>query len=126
MDKKIIKQVTRGTLYAVITTLALVLLFAGVLIVAPISDGAIKPVVQVIKVLSIFVGVIVALKHVNNRGWMYGGIVGLIYTVLAFFVFSIIYNEFGVTSGLLTDMLFAVVIGAISAMVLKTLRSQAV
>ena len=121
-----VRSVTRGTLYAIIVNLALVLLFAGVLMLVPVSDAITKPVVQIIKVLSIFIGVMIALKQIEQRGWLFGGIVGLCYTVLAFLIFSIIYSEFSITGGFLTDMVFAVLIGAISAMLLKTMKSQSI
>lgn len=126
MTKPYVKSIARGTLYALIVSLVLVFAFAGLLLTFPIGDGITKPVVQVIKVLSIFVGVMIALKQLTSRGWFYGGIVGLIYTVFAFLIFSIIYSDFSITSGLLTDMIFAAIIGAISAMLLKTLRTEAV
>ena len=121
-----VKPVAKGIIYAIVTTLVLVLVFAGVLISAPMAEGATKPIVQIIKVLSIFAGVMVALRSVEKNGWLYGGIVGLLYTVLAFFVFSILVAEFEISNGLLTDMIFAVAIGAISAMLLKTMRASAV
>ena len=126
MKNSIIRHVTRGTLYAIIASLVLVLALAGLLVTVPISDAVTKPIVQVIKVLSIFFGVMIALKHIDGRGWLFGGIVGLCYTVLAFFVFSILYNEFSITNGLLADMVFSIIIGALSAMLLKTMRTQAI
>lgn len=118
--------VIRGILHAVILSLVLVLVFALVIWAAGLSSGAIKPVVQVIKVASIFWGVVVAIRHIERHGWLFGALVGLLYMVLIFFVFSIVDADFGITSGLIADILFACVIGAFSAMILKTLRAQVV
>ena len=120
------RAVTRGILHAVIASLVLVFLFALIILVAGLPSSAIKPGTQVIKVFSIFWGVAVALRGVGKRGWVFGALVGLLYTVIIFFVFSIISSDFGLVSGLLTDCLFACVIGVFSAMILKTLRSNAV
>ena len=125
-ENSVARHVTRGTLYAIIVSLVLVLLFAGIIMITPISDAITKPVVQIIKVISIFIGVMIALKHIQKRGWLFGAVVGLCYTVLAFFVFSIVYNEFSITNGLLTDMIFAVIIGALSAMLFKTMKAQTI
>ena len=117
--------VVRGVLHAVIVSLVLVFVFALILLAAGLPSGAIKPCAQVIKVLSIFWGVAVALRHVEKRGWLFGALVGLLYTVIIFFIFSIIDTNFGITSGLLTDILFACIIGAFSAMIRTTISSNA-
>jgi len=120
------KAVIRGILHAVIVSLALVLLFALLLLFTGMPSSYIKPGVQIIKVLSIFWGVTVAIRHIEKRGWMFGALIGFLYTVAIFLIFSIIDTSFGIVSGLITDGLFACAIGTISAMILKTLRAQTV
>ena len=120
------RAVTKGILHAVILSLVLVFAFALIVLVAGLPSGAIKPGAQVIKVLSIFWGVVVALRGIEKRGWLFGALVGLLYTVIIFLIFSIIDSKFGITSGLLADSLFACVIGVISALILKTLRARAI
>ena len=119
------RAVTRGILHAVIVSFVLVFVFALIILVAGLPSGAIKPGAQIIKVLSIFWGVVVALRGIEKRGWMFGALVGLMYTVIIFLIFSIIDTNFGITSGLLADILFACLIGVFSAMILKTLRTRA-
>ena len=116
---------TRGTLYAVILTLVSVLIFALLVKVFGMSSGAIKPITQIIKVVSIFIGVLVVLRTVEKRAWLHGAILGLVYTVLAFFIFSIIDKNFSITSGLLIDIILAIVIGIISAMLLRMRKRAA-
>ena len=113
------KQVVKGTLHGVIATLLLVLLFALVVRFAGIGGGMITVIAQIIKVVSIFYGVRVALREIDKRGYIFGALVGLLYMVLSFFIFSILDNGFSVTVGLLNDLLFAVVIGIISALLIK-------
>jgi putative membrane protein (TIGR04086 family) len=121
-----VKHVTRGSLYAIISTLLLVLVFAVFIFAAGLDGAATKPIAQIIKVASIFFGVYIALKHIEKNGWLWGGVIGLIYTVLAFFVFSIVDSTFSITGGLITDMLFACAIGVISAVLLKVMQTKAV
>ena len=120
------RAVIRGILHAVIVSLILVFVFALVILVAGLPSGIIKPGAQVIKVLSIFWGVVIALRGIEKRGWLFGGLIGLLYTVIIFFVFSIISTDFGITSGILADIIFACVIGIFSAMILKTLRARTI
>ena len=110
---------TRGTLYALVLTLAGVLIFAFVVKFAGISDSVIRPIIQIIKALSIFTGVYFLLKRIEKRAWMHGGILGLVYTVLAFFILSIIDSNFSVTGGFFIEALFALAVGMGSALLLR-------
>jgi putative membrane protein (TIGR04086 family) len=126
-DKNVLlKAILRGVLYAVITSLVLVLLLALVIRLTGMADAVIKPVVQVIKVLSVFVGVAVALRDVAKRGYIWGAVVGLVYTVLTFFIFSILDNSFSITTGLPVDMLFALAVGAASSMLVRVMRASVI
>jgi putative membrane protein (TIGR04086 family) len=115
----IIKSLLKGILWAVVTSLVLVLALALVIQITGLADSLIKPIMQIIKVLSIFFGVMIALRSIEKRGWLFGALVGLVYTVLAFFIFSIMNSDFSITAGLIADMFFAIIIGAVSAFILR-------
>ena len=131
MKRQIIRNTTtraviKGILHSVILSLILVFAFALVILVSGLPSGFIRPGAQIIKVLSIFWGVAVALRGIDKRGWLFGALIGLLYTVIIFLIFSIIDTNFGITSGLLADILFACGIGLISALILKTLRAKTI
>ena len=115
---------TRGLLYALTLTLAAFLIFAMVIKFAGLSGGTIKPVVQIIKALAIFTGVYAALRTIEKRAWLHGGILGLVYTVLAFFILSIIDSSFSLTGGFMVEALFALVVGLVSALLLRLRKRE--
>ena len=80
-------SVAKGVLVAVCISLVLVLLFAFLLKFTNIPESTIKPVNQVIKGLSIFIGVFVGLKKSKELGLVSGLLIGLIYTIAAFLIF---------------------------------------
>jgi putative membrane protein (TIGR04086 family) len=114
-----VRSHTIGTLFALVLTLTGVLVFALIVKYAGVPDTVIKPLVQGIKALSIFTGVYAALKGIEKRAWMHGGILGIIYTVLAFFALSIIDKNFSITGGFFVEAAFALVVGIVSAMILR-------
>jgi len=131
MRRRIIKNdtaraVIKGILHAVILSLILVFAFALIILISGLPSGFIRPGAQIIKVLSIFWGVAVALKGIEKRGWLFGALVGLLYTVIIFLIFSIIDTNFGITTGLLADTLFACAIGVVSELIFKMLRAKAI
>ncbi|MCL2756257.1 MAG: TIGR04086 family membrane protein [Firmicutes bacterium] len=120
-----IRQILKGTLYGLVTTMVLILFFAIFVRFAGIGSTTIGIITQVIKVISIFIAVRIALREIKKRGYLFGGIIGIVYTVLTFFIFSIITTEFSITTGILFEFLFAITIGAASALLLKMGRREA-
>ena len=110
-------SVAKGVMVAVCISLVLVLLFAFLLKFTNIPESTIKPVNQVIKGLSILMGVFVGLKRKKELGLVSGLLIGLIYTIVAFLVFSCLGGVFAFDLTLLTDLLFGAVMGAICGII---------
>ena len=70
-------SVAKGALVAVCVSLVLVLLFAFLLKFTNIPESTIKPVNQVIKGLSILIGVFVGLRKSKELGLVSGLLIGL-------------------------------------------------
>ena len=115
----------RGTLYALLLTLASILIFAFAVQMAGLNDSVIGPATQVFKTISIFIGVMAVARVINKRAWMHGAILGLTYTALIFLLLSIIYSNFSITSGFLIEAAFAAAIGLFSAMLLRLRKRDA-
>jgi putative membrane protein (TIGR04086 family) len=114
-----LKKLFKGLLWSMILTLGFVLIFAFIIKQANLGDAVIKPVVQVIKVVCILVGVGITIRNTGGKGWLWGGIVGVLYTVFAFCIFSAIDGSFEVNLSALNDLVFAMIIGVISAMLFR-------
>lgn len=114
-----LKKLFKGVLWAITLTLCLVLAFAGIVRAANLDDSIIKPVVQGIKVLAILVGVGICVRNTSGHGWLWGSIMGVLYTVFAFCIFAAIDGTFQVDISALNDLVFAVITGIISAMLFR-------
>ena len=117
-------SVAKGALVAVCVSLVLVLLFAFLLKFTNIPESAIKPVNQVIKGLSILIGVFVGLKRSKELGLVSGLLIGFIYTIVAFIIFSILGGIFAFDLTFLTDILFGAVMGAICGIICVNLKKS--
>ena len=117
-------SVAKGVMVAVCISLVLVLLFAFLLKFTNIPESTIKPVNQVIKGLSILMGVFVGLKRKKELGLVSGLLIGLIYTIAAFLVFSCLGGAFSFDLTLLTDLLFGAVMGAICGIICVNLKKS--
>ena len=111
--KQGIAGIVKGVLFALALTVVAVLVLAILYKFINMSDTVIKVANQIIKIASIALGVKIATKKDKSKGLLKGAIIGALYTVLSFFLFSILASSFSFTLGLLFDILFASVIGLI-------------
>jgi len=119
LDTNILKNketyitVFKGLLFSICFSLVGILLFAFSLRFFDLSDLGIKVVNQIIKTLSIFLGCFTSLKKNRANGLIKGVIIGVFYTIVSFFLFSILNGEFSFSVNLIFDLLFSIVVGAI-------------
>ena len=122
-NKKVFwSQILKGILISVSISLVAILIFALIIKFVGITDNLIMPINQVIKVISIFFGVYLALKNCATYGWVKGMLIGLFYTMLAYILFSALSVSFSFNISLLNDALFGALIGAICGVIAVNIR----
>lgn len=117
-------SVLKGSLVALCFSLVGILVFAFLLKFTNISDSVINPVNQVIKGLSVFFGVFIGLKKEKEMGLVSGLLIGLIYTMVAFLVFSILDGHFVFDRTLLNDIIFGGIMGAICGIICVNIKKS--
>ncbi len=120
----ILKYILQGSLIALCTSLILILVFAFILKFTNISDSIILPVNQVIKGISVFIGVFLGLKKSKELGLVCGLLIGFIYSIIAFLVFSILSGGFSFNISVLTDIVFGAIIGAICGIICVNIKKS--
>ena len=123
-DNSLILSILKGSLIALSISLVGILFFAFIIKLFGLTDGWIKPINQIIKAVSILIGVFFALKKDKQKGLVKGLMIGLVYTLLAFVVFSILNGSFGIDKSLLTDVLFGAIMGAICGIIAVNLKGR--
>lgn len=116
--------ILKGSLVALSISLVGILVFAFFIKYVAISTDAIKPINQVIKGISLLAGTFIALKKVKQMGLINGLLIGLLYTVLAFIVFSILDGNFEFDKTLINDFLFGGIIGSICGVISVNFRKK--
>lgn len=123
-DRSFLLAIIKGSLIALCISLVEILIFAFILKFASISDKAIRPINQIIKGVSVLVGVFVAMRKVDKMGLVGGLLIGLVYTILAFVVFSILDGNFEFNLTLLNDLLFGGIMGAICGIIAVNVKRR--
>lgn len=117
-------SIVKGSLIALCVSLIGILIFAFCLKFTSLSDKLILPINQVIKGLSIFLGVFFGLKKRKEMGLVSGLLIGFIYTIVAFVVFSILNGAFNFDHTLLNDIIFGAIIGGICGIICVNLKKS--
>lgn len=114
--RKTIYEIAKGTITAVLVTLAAVLLFALILDLSGADDKIVRPVDQVIKTLSVFCGCLAAIR--GDKGWLKGIVIGVAASLLSAVLFGFVGGEGGGFGGMLIDALCAAIVGAVSGILI--------
>lgn len=121
-EDKILKPVLKGVLISLCVSLVAILFFAFLLRFTNISENLISPVNQVIKGVSIFLGVLFGMRRVKSNGIINGLLIGFLFTIFAFLVFSLLDGQFVFDKTLLNDIIFGSIIGAICGIICVNLK----
>ena len=106
-------QIVKGSMVALCISMVFILAFALVLRFFNINQSFIMPINQVIKIISILIGVFSALKKNKSNGLLKGFLIGLTYSVLAYVVFCLLSLSFSFSLTLMLDIICCSLLGAI-------------
>lgn len=117
-------SIVKASLVGVVTSILLVLLFAFILKFVDLNSNVITTVDQIIKIISIFVAVFVLSKASSDRLMLKGLIVGAVYSILAFIVFSILNGGVNFSVAIFTDVVFSALVGGVIAILLNLAKRK--
>ena len=103
----------KGILAAYIITIPVFLLFALILSLTSYPDRMIMPVVIVTTVVSVLAAGWFSTAMTKSRGWLNGGIAGLVYMLILYIAGSIAFKNFHLDSYVFTISIIGVLTGMI-------------
>ena len=126
-SKYILKYVTvifRSVAISVALTISLLLISALILWLFEIPDNIIPISVQIIRLLSILTGAILCATAIKRKGWMFGGICGLVYILLSTIIGALFFDDFTITNILVSDIVFAIGVGIIGGIIGVNIKNK--
>ena len=115
-------SVLKAAALSIIFGLCGVLIFALIVKFAAPTETVIKIVNQIIKVLSVFLGCVFAVK--GKLGIVKGGVSGAVFTILLYAVFAIMSGARLFSLEMLIDVAFTAVIGVISGVIAVNMKGR--
>ncbi len=120
----LIFNILKSSLFGVVTSIILVLAFAFVLNFVDLNSSVISIVSQVIKIFSILVGIIALNKISSGKLIIKGAILGVVYYLITFVVFSLLNGGVVLSNEIITDALFSALIGAIVGIIVNLISKK--
>lgn len=111
-------------LIGIVATLVGIVLFAVVLKFADLNNTVVTIVNDIIKALALFLTIFFLKRKVENGLLIKALISGLIYGLLSFIIFSILNGGFNFNIAILYDLLFAVIVAGIAAVILNLVKKN--
>ena len=121
--KRALASVLKGLLCAVVLTLLLMVGVAALALGLRISDGALTALNQVMKLLSILLGVTVAVGRGGRHGFLTGMTVAMLYMALGYACYVALGGNAFVITQMLGEILIGAALGALVGAVLSNLPS---
>ena len=115
---------TKAIFLGIIVSLIGLLAFALVMKFVILSDNFISAVNQGIKAVSLFVAIKYISKFYTDKLIVRSLVIGLLYAIFAYLIFSILNGSFAFNMGTLTDILFAVITAFICGIIIKLLFNR--
>ncbi len=121
--KHYILEIVKAVMIALVLSLLLVLLAAFIIKIANLDSGVVGILNQIIRSVSILVSCVFALR-LRGNGWIRGIIVGVLYSLLAYVVFSLIGGKFSFDLTLLNNVVLGAASGLLSGMIAMFVRRK--
>ena len=124
LNLNLIASILKSSLIGVVVSILLVLLFAFVLKFVDLNPSMISLIDQIIKVLSIIVSVLVINRQDGENLLIKALLVGAMYSIITFVVFSILNGGINFSIAILTDIIFSALVGGVSAILLNIIKKK--
>lgn len=110
-------RVLKGSSFAVILTIALLLIYSALLTYTKLNENTMPVFIIGITAISILVGSLISSVNIKKNGLTNGALVGLIYIVVIYLLSSIISKNFSLNIYSIIMIIASVIAGAIGGII---------
>ena len=109
--------ILKGSLISIIATIVLLMIFATVLTYSNINENSMPTVIIVVTALCILVGSQITTSKIKRNGIVNGALVGAIYILALYLIWSIISKDFSLNIYSIIMMATSILIGGIGGII---------
>ena len=113
----------QGAIWALVLSMMMILVFAFCLRFFGFGENAINVIVEIIKGTSVLGGVFFAMRKSHEMGFLTGLVIGLLFTIISFVVYSCLDGfAFEFSHTLFYDLIFGSIIGGICGIIAVNIK----
>ncbi|SNX52655.1 TIGR04086 family membrane protein [Thermoanaerobacterium sp. RBIITD] len=118
-DNKVlnIPGIITGILIGYIITLAFFIMYAIALTFTSLSELTLPTLTMLITIIGIVVAGALSARNTKSKGWLNGGLAGLLYAIIMLLLGVFFVKDVGPTSAWALKLLWGVILGAIGGMI---------
>lgn len=121
LNKKDFFEIFKGIVFSLLISIFSVIIFAIIVKFANLSAKTVEIVNTALKILSIFLGTLLAIGS-GRQGLFKGGLIGLLFVLVSYLVFSLINGSFSVNPLTAFDVIFSLAAGLLSGVFAVNVR----
>lgn len=110
-------DIIKGTFLGLLLTFILIVIFTIILTYTKLSEELIPLINTVIMILGITSGAILTSRKLERKGWLTGGLIGILYFLIILIISKIFIKDFTTDTYLLIKGIIAILIGCIGGMI---------
>ena len=115
-------RILRGTVFAVIFSLVLLICVALILANTSLPEGVMIPAIIVISAISILIGSLISSRKIRKNGIVNGGMVGLMYILSLYILSSLIKQNFEISINSIIMIIVCIIAGCIGGIIGVNIR----
>ncbi|HHW56360.1 MAG TPA: TIGR04086 family membrane protein [Clostridia bacterium] len=112
-----ITGILTGVLIAYIITLSFFIIYAILLTFTPLSELTLPTLTLLITIIGIVLSGALSARHTTSKGWLNGGIAGILYITIMLVLGAFFIKELGATSFWLVKYMWGAILGALGGMI---------
>ena len=115
--KKILVGIIKGSIFSIIISAILLLIFAVLLSYTNLSENTMLPVTLVVTGVSILIGSMISTRKIRKNGILNGGMVGIIYIIALYLISSLFLAGFNLTFNSFIMLITGIITGMIGGII---------
>ena len=115
--KKNLVRIIKGSIFSIITSAILLLIFAVLLCYTSLSENTMLPVILVVTGVSILIGSMISTRKIRKNGILNGGIVGIIYIIVLYLISSLFLAGFYLTFKSFIMLIIGIITGMVGGII---------
>ncbi len=116
MNKNMIR-VMKGSIFAIVISLVLLLIYASILTHTNVSETTMTPVVITIAGISILIGSSISSFNIKKQGMVNGALVGICYILFIYILSSILLSGFNIDAKAIAMMVVGIIAGMVGGII---------